>query len=300
MQGIIFNVQRFSVQDGPGIRTTVFLKGCPLRCSWCHNPESQHTVREIAYHADKCIGCRACASVCPAHAHLFENNGHSFLREHCTACGQCTEVCYAQALEAIGRSASAEEVLREAAADLEFYHQSGGGMTLSGGEPLAQPDFSIALAQGAQEKGISVCVETCGHCKTEQLLRLADYTDIFLYDYKLTDPDKHKHFTGVSNEKLLYNLKKLDEHGHRTILRCPMLPGVNMEEAHYQGIVAQAGALKHCLEIDLEPYHPLGISKNEQLGRHAAYENTEFLNREALLPVADRIAKEADIPVKII
>lgn len=300
MEGVIFNIQRFSVQDGPGIRTTVFFKGCPLRCRWCHNPESQHTAREIAYHTDKCIGCGACGAVCPSGAHRFEEGRHVFLRERCTACGRCAEVCCAQALEAIGRRAPVEEVLREVLADKEFYAQSGGGMTLSGGEPLAQPEFATALARAAKEAGVSVCVETCGYADPAILLRLAEFTDIFLFDYKLTDPEKHKAFTGVSNEKILSNLEELDRNGVQTILRCPMIPEVNLEDSHFEGIARQANRLQHCLGIDLEPYHPLGISKSEQLGRQAAYQRKEFLNRDDLLPAAETLRRSVSIPVKIL
>lgn len=300
MYGTVFNVQRFSIQDGPGIRTTVFLKGCPLHCAWCHNPESQSRKNEIAFYVDKCISCGQCAAVCKTGAHIFSEGKHIYRRERCTACGECAKACYMRALESIGYQAEVSEILKEVLADRDFYIQSDGGMTISGGEPLAQFKFTLALAKAAKAVKLHVCVETCGAGQWNDLYQLAEYVDLFLYDYKVTDSKQHKAYTGECNELLLLNLKKLDEAGSKTILRCPMIPDVNINDGHILGIIQQANLLKHCVEINLEPYHPLGISKCEQLGKKILYSNTQFLSRESLEPIRNRIQSGVSVPVKII
>lgn len=276
MEGIIFNIQRFCVQDGPGIRTTVFLKGCPLRCAWCHNPESHRRRPEVLFDAEKCLRCGACAAVC--HRHVLKNGAHEFFREDCAACGRCAEVCYADALEMCGRAASVDEVLDVVVRDRAFYRENG-GMTLSGGEPMSQPEFALALAEGTKARGLHVCMETCGECAPEALRAAAKFVDLFLYDVKLLDDAAHRQYTGVSNRRILENLTMLDRMGKPVVLRCPILPGVNLNDAHFEGVAALAQRLSCVQEIQFEPYHPLGVQKSARLGRESAYANREFLDR---------------------
>ncbi|MBQ2968571.1 MAG: glycyl-radical enzyme activating protein [Clostridia bacterium] len=276
MQGTIFNIQKFCINDGPGIRTTVFLKGCPLRCVWCHNPESQRVAPELMFDPQKCIGCGKCFAVCPKEAHSMTETAHVLDREKCVACGACAINCYAESLEMAGKTATVDEILEEVMKDEAFYQNSGGGMTLSGGEPLAQPEFSVALLKGAKEKGLHTAVETCGFSAKEIFKSLAEYTDLFLFDWKITNDSLHKEYTGVSNVKILENLELANQMGKQIVLRCPIIPSVNDTKEHFAGIADLANRLEHVIGIDVEPYHPLGTGKNERLGKEAkAFEMPE-------------------------
>lgn len=199
-KGLVFDISRFCVDDGPGIRTTVFLKGCPLSCIWCHNPESQRFAGEMSFDSDRCVLCRACELSCPHNCHRFYEGTHLFERDGCVLCGKCADACLYGALRVVGTEMTVTQVIDTVARDTLFYNESGGGMTLSGGEPLSQPDFSIALLRAAKQKNIHTCVETCGRSTTEALLALASVTDIFLYDLKQMDPGKHAEYMGVGNQ----------------------------------------------------------------------------------------------------
>lgn len=280
MQGIVFDIHKFAIHDGPGIRTTVFLKGCPLRCIWCHNPESQERAPEIFFIPEKCIGCGWCFSVCPNHCHVARETAHEFHRENCIRCGRCTERCYAEALELVGSAMTPEGVMEEVLKDRIFYETSQGGMTISGGEPMMQFDFTLDLARRAKAAGIHICLDTCGEAPYEQYETIRPFVDLFLYDVKATDPEIHRRLTGVSNERIRENLRRLDRSGAKTILRCPLVPGVNDDDAHLLGIAALADSLENVQEITLHPYHPLGIDKCARLGKQPRLDDKNFATED--------------------
>ena len=271
--GTIFDIQHFSVNDGPGIRTTVFFKGCPLRCLWCHNPESYIADTQVMFH-----------------------------KEHCVQCGMCKtdiSLCPTGAKKLVGRNVTVDEVLAEVLEDIHFYETSGGGITLSGGEPMAQPAFALALARSAKEKGLHVCMETSGFCNAESLKEIQPFIDIFLYDYKATGDQDHLAFTGVTQERILHNLFTLDKLGADIILRCPMIPEHNITEAHVKGIIDVVSTLKHLLEIHLEPYHNIGVSKRVGLGMNEGTNMIAPPDRDEMVKLANRIYKNTRIPTNV-
>lgn len=299
MNGIVFDIQKFSIHDGPGIRTTVFLKGCPLRCLWCHNPESHEMAAEISFIPAKCIGCGHCFQACQQGAHVMgEDGSRTFRRELCRRCGVCAEKCYAKALELIGREMTVEEVIAEVEKDKPFYETSGGGMTVSGGEPLFQFEFTLALLQEAKRRGLHTCVETAGFTPFERLEQIMPVVDLFLYDYKETDPARHQEYTGAPREVIVENLIHLDQLGAKTILRCPIIPGRNARNDHFAGIAALANRLHNILEVNLMPYHPLGESKNERIGKTAPMEDSTFAEDDTVASWAATVAAATHAPVK--
>lgn len=272
MLGTVFNIQRFSLFDGPGVRTVVFLKGCPLRCIWCHNPEGIDRAPQIMYNAGRCIACGDCVDACPKHQHFIRDGLHGFIREGCVGCGKCAKVCPTEAVSLAGQLMDTEAVMAEVMRDASLYKESGGGMTLSGGEPLYQGEFAISLLKAAKEQGITTCIETCGQAKTEIIEEAAKYTDDFYFDYKATGDEMHKRLCGVPQTVILNNLARLDELGARVTLRCPIVTGENETPEHIAGIAAVAGKYSCITEVHLEPYHRLGVSKSEKLGQTAEYD----------------------------
>lgn len=286
--GWVFNIQHFSVHDGPGIRTTVFLKGCPLRCLWCDNPESQDIRPHIFFWSDRCIGCNQCLSVCPHHA-VIEVPGvfKQVQGDLCDLCGACLAECHSGALEQVGKLMTAAEVLEQIELDRPFYDQSGGGMTLSGGESLAQPDFAGRLLGAAKARGIHTAIETCGFAAWDVWQRLLPHLDLILYDVKEVDPSKHRIFTGVSNRLILKNLERLAKTDVPVIVRRPVIPGYNddVEDMHALGHFVQQ--LQTVCDVHLLPYHRLGYSKYDRLGRKYMLGDKPAMENDALTELGE-------------
>ncbi len=291
-KAVIFNIQRFSIHDGPGIRTTVFFKGCPLRCRWCHNPEGLSPEKEIEYIASKCVGCGKCMQ-CPNGCHSFVGGKHVFDRTNCTKCGLCTEVCPAKALMMAGTEYTTDEVIAKVMSDEIFYRESGGGMTLSGGEPLIQIDFVEELLKKAKEKGLHTAVETSGNVPGSYFERIEDNMDLYLYDYKVTGRELHKKMTGVYPDLIMDNLDYLCRKGHDVILRCPIIPGVNDTEEHFRAITDILNRYASILKADIEPYHALGVSKYANLGMEAGYK-CDNVDRERIEKLTEIINNNSD------
>jgi pyruvate formate lyase activating enzyme len=267
MTGRLFDIQRFSIHDGPGIRTTVFLKGCPLRCLWCGNPESIDPNPQLSYVPDRCLACGACFAACKPKALTADSNGKAVLnRERCTNCGNCAEQCDAGALEMVGRTVTVDEVLDVVLRDRDYFEASGGGLTLSGGEPLEQPEFVEALLHKAKAAGLHCCVETAGHAGWSALKRLLEVVDLWLYDFKETDPVRHLKYTGVSNALILVNVRRLHAAEAPILLRCPMIPQHNARREHLDGIVDLAGRLPGIRGVELLPYYDLWRAKLKRFG----------------------------------
>lgn len=267
IKGKVFNIQHFCLDDGPGVRTTVFLKGCPLHCIWCHNPESQKSCSELMFDGALCVGCAACEKACPTGA-LQMKFGRNYEKKLCVTCGACTEACPSNALELAGKDMSVDEVMGAVLRDRPFY-EGAGGLTLSGGEPLFQPEFAAALLSMAKEAGLHTCVETCGYAAAEQVQKLAENTDLFLYDWKLTDSELHKKYTGVDHTLIRDNLALLNALKKEIVLRCPIVPGINDTQMHFAGIAEIANTYSGIRQIELEPYHAFGTQKSVRLGNQA-------------------------------
>ena len=265
--GVVFNIMRFSVRDGPGLRTTVFLKGCPLRCRWCHNPESQSPSVQVVFRKSRCVLCGDCVEACPERA-LSVSGGELKRSLHlCRTCGACVRICSTQAQEKIGEIMSVAEVMAEVRKDLSFYEESGGGVTFSGGEPLQQPEFLGSLLQASREEEIHTTLDTSGAASWDVIDGIRQNVDLFLYDLKIFDGDRHRMETGVTNELVLDNLARLAGHGHGIVIRLPVIPGINDDVENIIGIGTFLASLPEVRKVQILPYHQAGEGKYVLLNR---------------------------------
>jgi pyruvate formate lyase activating enzyme len=277
--GVVFNIQRFSIHDGPGIRTTVFLKGCPMRCYWCHNPEGRHPYPEIRYHADRCIACGACVAACPNHAHELVNGAHVFNRDLCRVSGECVQTCYSGALELNGRLMSVSQILEEVLRDRAFYDGSNGGVTLSGGEPSLFSHFARCILEACKAEGLHTAIETCGEIAWRSYEEILPFTDLVMMDLKLVTPENHLAVTGRSNERILANARNLALSDKPLLFRTPVVPTVNDNEEEVAKISQfirslidlrhrNGGVVKNhaAITYELLPFHKLASDKYTSLG----------------------------------
>jgi pyruvate formate lyase activating enzyme len=272
--GVVFDIKRFALDDGPGIRTTAFLKGCSLQCWWCHNPEGQSPAPELMYRKNLCMSCEECEKTCLQRALSFREKQLRVDRGKCNLCGACVKACPSGALTIVGKRMSVEDVVEELARDSAFYGQSDGGITVSGGEPLMQLGFLDAMLAACKKKHIHTAVDTSGYGSPSALMRIRNKTDLFLYDLKIMDDDKHRRFVGASNKRILENFRMLAEAGSHLLVRFPMIPNINDDEPN---VAQMADFITSCgiNSICLLPYHRSGIEKYRSLGRKYRLEQTE-------------------------
>lgn len=267
--GLIYDIKRYAINDGPGIRVTVFMKGCPLSCAWCHNPEGMSLQRERVYNPEKCMGCGLCIKACPEQACALTPEGIAADPEKCKVCGECAHICPAMAVEISGRQVSVEQIVKEVEKDRLFFDQSGGGVTFSGGEPLAQAKFLKQALKAFGAISIHRTVDTTGFAEPDTLLAVAEKTDLFLYDLKLADPNRHKEWTGVGNKLILENLRRLARSGARVLVRIPLILGVNADDENIIRTAKFLAALpcSPSFPVELLPYHDIMAGKYARLGR---------------------------------
>jgi pyruvate formate lyase activating enzyme len=296
--GLVFNIQKYSVQDGPGIRTTVFLKGCPLCCQWCHNPEGISPRREIIVIENRCVACGECRTACPFGETIAGKGALPTRHAQCTLCGTCVDACPTGARQMIGRAMTVAEVMAETVKDRIFYEDSGGGVTLSGGEPLLQPRFLLALLETLRAAGIHAVLDTTGYGCTEHLLAAAKLSGLVLYDLKAFDEGRHRELTGVSNRTILSNLKALDKVHGNVWIRLPVVPGFNDDVAELKKIADFVAGLRSVTLVNLLPFHRSGLPKYERLGQVHGLDGVAAPSVELMERVADMF-RNHKLPTKI-
>lgn len=291
------NIQKFSVHDGPGIRTTVFLKGCPLKCWWCHNPESQNKNHEIIYFEERCTRCGVCVKRCEENAIEIKDNVVIIDKNKCNLCGKCSDFCPSNAREYVGKEFTVRELMKEVIKDEVFYDESGGGVTFSGGEPLIYVEFLKEALQFCKDRGIHTTLDTCGYVKWESFERIVDKVDLFLYDIKMMNDEKHKKYTGVGNKLILENLNRLSERGCNIFVRMPIIAGVNDDDENINESVCYLSKL-NIIQVNLLPYHKMGMDKYKRLKMQYKLSGTEKPSDEKMNEIVKKFRK-VGIKVKI-
>jgi len=296
-KGLIFDIKRYAIHDGPGIRTTIFLKGCNLRCWWCHNPEGQSSEIELAYNINRCRDCKECIEICSENALSWKK--HVIInREKCNLCGKCAENCATEALEIIGKEMSVEEVMREIEKDKAFYDESNGGVTFSGGEPLLQVDFLKDVLLKCKKRNIHTTIDTCGYAPRETIEEILPFVDLFLYDLKIMNKEKHKKYTGVLNDLILDNLKYLVEKNVNIEIRIPIIPSINDDIDNINKIVNFVSSLNGINRISLLPYHEAGSGKYLKLNKEYKIKDIKSPGKEEMEKIK-RIFEKHNFKVKI-
>lgn len=295
--GLIFDIKKYSINDGPGIRTTVFFQGCPLTCQWCHNPESQPRTAVLLYRVNRCGRCGECAAACP-HQAISLNGNAATDRYKCEVCGACAEVCYNGARERSGYEADVAQVMAVIERDIPFYEGSGGGVTFSGGEPLLQHQFLLDLLRACRERGLHTVVDTCGFAAWEVFERIRNEVNVFLFDLKLMDEERHLKFTGVSNKLVLSNLQSLAESGASVMVRVPLIPGINDDHDNLHKTSEFIRALPNIICVELMGYHDMAAAKYEALGLDYQLKGIQTPGKDLLRAAAD-ILEQSGLQVKI-
>jgi pyruvate formate lyase activating enzyme len=301
----IFDIKRFAINDGPGIRTTDFFKGCPLRCWWCHNPESQSPQVEIMLRPAYCVACLACLEICPHGAIQFVRSANGAVgeilttRQECRACGACPQVCYSQARQLSGQSFSLAGLMDIIERDVPFFDRSNGGVTFSGGEPLFQAVFLLEILRACRQRGIHTVVDTSGYAPWTAIAPILPFVDLFLYDLKHYDDARHRQTTGVSNCQILENLNRLSEHGNRLIVRIPFVPGINDDRQNLQASAEFLAGLPNLKRVELMAYHHTGLDKYASLGKPYHLEDTSPPSAEQINAAAEIFTSQG-LRVKII
>ncbi len=280
MKGLVFDIQKFALHDGPGIRTTVFLKGCPLNCVCCCNPESQSFSSQLSFDISKCTGCMKCVDVCPENAISVESAKIKVEFSVCTTCGNCMDECTDSAFRIFGNEMTAQQVLDEVSKDKDYFKNSGGGITLSGGEVMAQIDFAIEILKLAKSMNIHTAIETSGFSKTENFKKIIPFVDLFLFDYKHTVRKLHEEFTGVESELILENLDYLYQKKVDILLRCLIIPDLNDNKTHFEGISNLSHKYPDLKGIEILSYHNFGASKYTKTGKKYQFENSETVSKQ--------------------
>ena len=284
---LVYKISRCSTEDGPGIRTTVFFKGCPLKCIWCHSPQSQRREPEIAFYENRCQRCGACVKVCPEEAQVVTKAERTVLWDKCNYCGECVKVCPSGAMDMIGNNMTAREITDVVKRDMVYYRNSGGGVTFSGGEPTAQPGFLAECLKSCHEIGIHTAVETCGLVEWPILDKMLPLIDLFLYDLKLMDDEKHKRFTGVGNELILKNLKRIDERVKDIWIRIPLIMGYNDSDENISQTAEFARTLKNLAAVSLLPYNTAAGANYLSIGRKYELESLGLYDKDRVEELAN-------------